>query len=254
MPESELVDYIQEQTQQGVTAEHLRISLMEAGWHEADINNALHDVAAGLHPATPGASIHEDLAQVRGMVAHLATRVHSIEATLARTPQRAPSESSGEAASASLVSGLASAGSLGMQGQLPSGTLGPDHEISAPKRHHWFGRTMMLLVLIVVFGFVGSYAMGLVARDALAPLDQLIIAAALGALLLVGAIIAMRRHNAWTASLLTASALMLWGMDGLISWRVYQYMEWTTTAAIGVLLIVIAVVMGTWIHRYSPRK
>ncbi|MEK7637986.1 MAG: hypothetical protein AAB375_00970 [Patescibacteria group bacterium] len=229
MADSELVDYIREQTQQGVTAENLRVSLMEAGWHESDINNALHDVAAGLHPATPGASIHEDLAQVRGMVAHLATRVHSIEATLAST------------------------GALGMQEQLPSGTLGPDHEISAPKRHHWFGRTLSLLALIALFGFVGSYASGLVAHNALAPLDQLIIAAAAGALLLVCAIIAMRRHSAWTASLLTASALMLWGMDGLISWRAYHYMEWTTAVALGVLLVVIAVVMGSWIRRYSSR-
>lgn len=229
MPDTELVDYIQEQTQQGVTAQDLRVSLMEAGWHESDINNALHDVAAGLHPATPGASIHEDLAQVRGMVAHLATRVHSIEAT------------------------LASAGALGAQRQLLSGTIGPDHEISAPKRHHWFGRMVTLFALVALFGFVGSYASNLVARNALAPLDQLIIAAALGALLLVGAIIAMRRHNAWTASLLTASALTLWGVDGLISWRAYHYMEWTTAVALGVLLVVIAVVMGTWIHRYSAR-
>lgn len=229
MADSELVDYIQEQTQQGITAQDLRVSLMEAGWHESDVNNALHDVAAGLHPATPGASIHEDLAQVRGMVAHLATRVHSIEATLAST------------------------GALGMQEQLPSRTLGANHEISAPKRHHWFGRMVSLLVLIALFGFVGSYASGLVARHALAPLDQLVIAAAVGALLLIGAIVAMRRHSTWTASLLAASAVILWGMDSLISWRAYQLMEWTTAAALGVLLVVIAAVMGSWIHRYSAR-
>jgi len=202
---------------------------MEAGWREADINNALHDVAAGLHPTTPGASIHEDLAQVRGMVAHLASRVHSIEAT------------------------LASVASPGVQEQLPSGTLGPERELAAPKRHHWFGRTVTLLALIALFGFIGSYASGLVARHSLAPLDQLVIAAALGALLLVGAIVAMRRHSTWTASLLAASAVTLWGMDGLVSWRAYHYMEWTTAAALGVMLVVIAVVMGTWIHRYSAR-
>ncbi len=229
MLDSELVDYIQEQTQQGVTAQDLRVSLMEAGWHESDINNALHDVAAGLHPTTPGASIHEDLAQVRGMVAHLATRVHSIEATLASVGGRATQE------------------------QLPSGTLGPEREISAPKQYHWFGHTVMLLGLIALFGFVGSYTTDLVTRYSFTPPNQLVIAAVVGALLLLGAMMAMRRHRIWTASLLTASAVTLWGMDGLISWRVYHYMEWTTAAALGVLLVVIAVVAGTWIARYSAR-
>ncbi len=228
MPDTDLVSYIQEQTQQGVSAQDLRTSLMEAGWHEADINNALHDVAAGLHPTTPGASIHEDLAQVRGMVAHLASRVHSIEAT------------------------LASAGALGMQEQLPSGTLAPSHEISASRRHHWFGSAVALLGLIVLFGYIGSYATNLVAQNSLAPLDQLVIAAAIGGLLLVGAIISMRFHR-WTASLLAASAVTLWAMDGLIAWRVYHYMEWTTAAALGIFLLVIAVVAGIWIHRYAVR-
>ena len=229
MPDSDLVDYIQEQTQQGATAQNLRVVLMEAGWHESDINNALHDVAAGLSPATPGASIHEDLAQVRGMVAHLATRVHSIEST------------------------LASVGSLGMQEQLPSGTLGPGYEISAPKRPHWFGRTVMLLTLIGLFVFVGSYTTGLVTRQSGAPLEQLVIVAAVGALLLVSAIAAMRRRNTWAASQLTASAVTLWGVEVLISWRVYHFMEWTTAMALGVFLVVIAIVSGTWVHRYSKR-
>lgn len=227
MSDSDLVDYIQEQTQQGVSARDLRILLMEAGWHESDINNALHDIAAGLYPATPGASIHEDLAQVRTVVAHLATRIHSIEATLVST------------------------GVMPVQGQLPSGTLGPDHEISAPQAHHRFGRAAMLVVLIALFGYLGSFSTALVARHSLSPVDQLTIAAATAALLLVWAIVAMRRRSVWTAMLLTASAVTLSAMVGLISWRVYNYMEWTTAAALGALLFVFALVAGVWIQRYS---
>ena len=227
MPDSELVDYIQEQTQQGVTAQDLRVSLMEAGWHESDISNALHDVAAGLHPTTPGASIHEDLAQVRGMVAHLASRVHSIEAT------------------------LASSGALSAQGQLSSGTLGADHELPAPERHRWFSSASMLVVLVALFALVGSYSSDLVSRHALAPVDQLIIVASVAVLLLIAAVVSMRRHLAWVASLLTASAVTLWGMDVFLSWRVYGDMEWSVALALGVLLLVLTFAMGRWIARLA---
>ncbi len=79
MPAPELLDYIREQTRQGLTAQDIRATLMESGWSERDVENAFHDVAAGLEPLTRGASIHEDLAQVRGMVAHLAARVRTLE-------------------------------------------------------------------------------------------------------------------------------------------------------------------------------
>ena len=82
----DLISYIRRETQNGVTAHELRETLMEAGWNELDVDNGLHDVAAGLRPVTEGASIHEDLAQVRGMVAHLAMRVNSLEARLIQVP------------------------------------------------------------------------------------------------------------------------------------------------------------------------
>jgi hypothetical protein len=119
MPNSQLVSYLQEQTQQGASAQMLRESLMEAGWPELEIDNALHDVAAGLHPATPGASIHEDLAQVRGMVAHLAARVKTLEARL-----------------------------------LPSEFIGPDHELPAPTRHI-ARRIFWIMALITLFALLG---------------------------------------------------------------------------------------------------
>lgn len=86
----DLISYIRTQTQEGVTAHELRETLMEAGWSELDVDNGLHDVAAGLKPVTEGASIHEDLAQVRGMVAHLASRVKVLEARLTQVPMAVP--------------------------------------------------------------------------------------------------------------------------------------------------------------------
>lgn len=88
----DLNSYVRQQTQNGVTANELRETLMEAGWAELDIDNALHDVAAGLRPVTEGASIHEDLAQVRGMVAHLASRVKMLETRLVQAPVMPPME------------------------------------------------------------------------------------------------------------------------------------------------------------------
>ena len=82
MANPELLSYIHEQTRQGMTAQDIRVALMESGWSERDVENAFHDVAAGLEPLTQGASIHEDLAQVRGMVSHLANRVRTIETRL----------------------------------------------------------------------------------------------------------------------------------------------------------------------------
>lgn len=230
MPLPELVDYIREQTQQGATAEDLRVALMEAGWQELDIDNGLHDVAAGLHPATPGASIHEDLAQVRGLVAHLATRVKGIEARLASigtVAQPAPILS------------------------LPSEYIGPERELTVHKGHAGLWHVVSLLFTLGLAVMVGMYATDLVARNALAPLDQIIIAAALAFFLLIASVVAMRGRHAWSASLFAAGAVALWATDAVVSWRVYHYMEWPTALAVGILLVVLAMVAGRWIQRLS---
>jgi len=79
---ADLVSYIQDQTRQCTTAHAIHATLLSAGWSDADILNAFHDVAAGMLPMTTGVSIHEDLAQVRGMVAHLASRIGSLEESI----------------------------------------------------------------------------------------------------------------------------------------------------------------------------
>ena len=122
----DLIAYIRQETQDGVTAHELRETLMEAGWSELDVDNALHDVAAGLRPVTEGASIHEDLAQVRGMVAHLASRVQKLETRLTAVP-------------ATL--------------SLPAGTGIPAREL--PRGHRRLARALMAIIAAFVV-FAGA--------------------------------------------------------------------------------------------------
>ncbi|HUO75838.1 MAG TPA: hypothetical protein VMU12_02925 [Candidatus Paceibacterota bacterium] len=128
----DLIVYIRQQTQDGVTANELRETLMEAGWNEIDVDNALHDVAAGLRPVTEGASIHEDLAQVRGMVAHLASRVKTLETRLAQAP------------------------AMPMAPGLPAGTGSPAREL--PRGHRRFATAMSVIVFaLVILGGLLTY-------------------------------------------------------------------------------------------------
>jgi len=233
MPISELVDYVRTQTQEGVTAEDLRVALMEAGWQEFDVDNALHDVAAGLSPTTPGASIHEDLAQVRGMVAHLATRLKGVEARLAS------------------ISELPTQQSLPAQAQLPSGYVGTDHQLADRPHKSVFVRILSTVVAAGLAVGTGIYVTDVVRRSDVAPMSHLLFAGGLGALLLLCAVVVMRKGRGWAASMLSAGGLTLLATDIVVAWRVYHYMEWTVVLALGILFVVIAVVMGRWIQRLA---
>ncbi len=214
MPNPELVSYLQEQTQQGVSAQVLRESLMEAGWHEMDIENALHDVAAGLHPATPGASIHEDLAQVRGMVAHLAARVGNIEA------------------------------------MLPSSFIGPDHELPAPTSHSLFWRVCSLIATVALTIWLGTFFTQLIAGYSITRVDLAIILGAGSVLLFVIAIMFVRHNCTWNASLMTAYAVTSGAAGVWLAWKA-QSIEWTVALALGAFLFAILWVMAMWIRRYK---
>jgi len=213
MTDPELVRYITEQTQEGVGADTLRQTLMESGWRQADIDNALHDVAAGLHPTTPGVSIHADLAQVRGMVAHLAGRVRVLEAKLA-----------GEML-------------LPMQQELP-----------APRHAIWLRHVTALLVGLGTFFALDRSGNSLVARNALAPIDQAVILAGAGAVLLIGGYVFIRLHRGWIASLVTDIGV---ATGAVAVWAAYrgQYIEWSTTLALAILLGVLLIVMERWTDR-----
>src|SRR4030042_1826830 len=127
----EMIEYVRQQSQAGVSAQELRETLMAAGWTEFDVENALHDVAAGLQPITVGASIHEDLAQVRGLVAHLTARVGRLEARLTNAP----------------------------------GTpmlTNPEPALPAPRRH-WWGFLAVSLILVTVCVGMGVTLAGVTA-------------------------------------------------------------------------------------------
>ena len=156
--DSDLITYIRRETQNGVTAHELRETLMEAGWNELDVDNGLRDVAAGLRPVTEGASIHEDLAQVRGMVAHLASRVNTLEIRLTQIPVPA---------------------------MLPAMPV----PLQLPRGHQH--RRLMQALMIVVLGFVvfgGSFVFRAWQASALEPQT----AAALAILLIVVLVVAWR--------------------------------------------------------------
>jgi hypothetical protein len=222
---SELATYIREQTQQGIPADVLRQTLMEAGWLELDIENALHDVAAGMVPLTEGVSLHEDVSQVRTMVAHLASRVRVIESRLVAN------------------------GALPMQGELPTGTIGPEHELPPGRHGHVFMKVAGIVVVFLLFAGLGFYMR--FSDAGLAPRTQFVVAVVGGLAFLAVAVVAMRRHAAWLASLSTAVAVASWALATYVAWQTYHSLEWTTVAAIGVLLLVLTVVMGRWIDRLS---
>ena len=217
----ELVAYIRHQSQAGVSAAQVREDLMATGWSELDVENALHDVAAGLSPVTAGASIHEDLAQVRGLVAHLSSRVGRLEARLSGAAMLTEPE------------------------ELPSATMQPARALPVPRRGTWGVITGAVVMLAACFG----------AGTALASVSTAFAGRALitaGAVCLVLAIAAwyyVRRNHAWSARYAAAMAVALGAWSVWLAWNSYALIEWTTASALGVLLLVYLVVAARWIRR-----
>jgi hypothetical protein len=223
MAHPDLIAYIRKETQEGIAAQELRIALMEAGWQERDIDNALHDVAAGLQPITYGASIHEDLAQVRGMVAHLALRVKELEAHMAIS---APVQ----------------------RAELPSGEM-----LSLSKGHgpSFIIKVISAAAVIVLIASVGFLFSTSIVNDQESSRSLLWVAAGTGAVLFGVAYFLMRRGNAWAADLAAASSVAAWSLSVWHAWRAYHVLEDQTAIGLYVLLFVLLVVMGRWIDRLS---
>lgn len=223
MANPDLVSYIREQTHQGVSAHVLREALLEIGWREGDIDNAFHDVAAGLQPLTTGVALHEDLAQVRGMVTHLAHRVQRIETTLTTSPvTHAPQ------------------------------ALAAPHVLPAARPHHAEGRRAdpLRFFISIIIALGGGFYLSLAAPGIAT--SQLIGAGMLGLGLLFGALVVMRRHS-WLASLLTGSSIALLLMVTQALWRVQHLIEMQTVVALGLLWVVVVIVMERWIRRFEQR-
>jgi hypothetical protein len=218
MADVELHEYIADQTRQGVAAEVLRQSLMEAGWTELEIENAFHDVAAGLSPLTEGASLHEDVSQVRSMVTLLAARLKTVEAA------------------------LASVGALPMQAELPVGMPALPAGRHGARLYAYLGAVFALaatwLSLKAYLGWYGHIAtVGIVT--------------AIGLFSISVGYIMLRRGRSWAAAIYSAIALVAWGAEAWVAWYVYGAMEWTTALALAILLLVLGVVTGRRIGRLA---
>jgi hypothetical protein len=230
MPSPDLVTYVRQQSHDGIAASDVRVSLLEAGWSELDIENAFHDVAAGMQPVSAGASLHEDLAQVRGMVAHLATRVRVLEASL-------------PAGQAGLVGAPLPAPDASLRGA----ELRPERELTAGHE------STAVRFLWVFFALAASVAVGwFFAQQSSAPAPWLW--AAVGAdlcVLIVLAVVLMKRGKAWGAAALTAVAVVEAALATASAAMVWDLIGSSVAIALGVLYLVFAVVMGRWIDRYA---
>ena len=213
----ELIEYIRQQSQAGVSAQELRETLMGAGWTEFDVENALHDVAAGLQPVTVGASIHEDLAQVRGLVAHLSTRVGRLEARLTNT---------------SGVPMLAN----------------PEPQLPAPRRR--WGLVGATLIMVLVCVGMGATLSGVTSDNATR--SFLTITGAVVVVALFGWFY-IRHHRPWPARFSAAMAVVLGSWSTWLAWNRFHLIEWTTALAIAVLLLVYMIVVTRWINRIERR-
>lgn len=233
MPIAELIDYIKTQTQEGVSAQELRVALMEAGWHEVDIENGLHDVAAGLRPATPGSSIHEDLAQVRGMVAHLAVRIKDVEKTIASLASDPTMQA------------------LPTQGLLPSTYIGAERELMVRHSPSRLYRVMSAILTMLCSVSVAQYGASLVHREAVALQDYHIMIGAFGILVLILSVVFLRQGRAWLATLLSFGVLIVWAFDVDMAWRTYHSLDQSVAIALWVLFVVIAGVIRRWSIRLA---
>src|SRR4030042_865092 len=214
----EMIEYVRQQSQAGVSAQELRETLMAAGWTEFDVENALHDVAAGLQPITVGASIHEDLAQVRGLVAHLTARVGRLEARLTNAP----------------------------------GTpmlTNPEPALPAPRRH-WWGFLAVSLILVTVCVGMGVTLAGITADNATRSFVTVAVAVLVVALF---GWFFVRHQRAWPARYSAAMAIAIGSWSTWLAWRRFHVIEGTTALAIGVLFLVYLVVVARWINRIERR-
>lgn len=231
MPSSELIDYIRSQTQEGASLATIRADLVAAGWQLVDVDDGFHAVASDLHPLTPGASIHEDLAQVRGVVAYLSARLKSAEDTVA------------------LLTAATSHNALGVQSSLPSSWIGPERELGAPPRAGSIHRAFAsLLALCLGIGSV-AYGIQLVQREIVYRSDFSIM---LGACILfsgIAAIFVARRGSGYLSRALSLLTISL----GLT----YVYYLWVSFDAIGIrgvtTVMALSLAYAFWMYRMSKQ-
>lgn len=221
MAYQELDVYVAEQITQGIDAQTIKYALLGAGWLEADVDNALRDVAADAIPKM-AASDHDDLVRVRHALNTLDQRVTSLETQLV-----ASSEAT-----------------------LPSGTISHDMGLAMPT--HRVRRVLMWLGLAGVFVLIGYVGMASIFQDSITPISRIWAEATIGIVLAGAGFISGRVRKHGAANVLTGTGLAFVSLATVGAWYL-NYMDWTVAVAMGGLLITLALVLGRFYDTWYAR-
>jgi len=223
MAYQELDAYIAGQVAQGLDAQTIKKAVLEAGWLEIDVDNALRDVAADAIPAT-AVSAHDDIVRMRNALNSLDERVKHLESRLSAAPEAT----------------------------LPSGTIGPERELPEPpakgKRRimAWIG----LSLLFILIGYVGMKS---IVQDAITPVSRLWAEAFVGFTLASAGFVSGRMKKRGAANLLTGTGLAFAALATVGAWYL-NYIEWSVALAVGALLVTLALVLGRFYDVWAIGK
>lgn len=223
MAYKELDAYIAEQIGQGLDAQTVKRTLLETGWLEIDVDNALRDVAADAIPAT-AVSIHDDMVRMRHAVNDLDKRIGHLETALAAVPEAT----------------------------LSNGTMGPEKALPEPPVHQW-RRILMWLGLTVLFVLIGYVSMASIARDSITPVSRIWAEVFIGIVLTSAGFITGRMKKRAMANLLTGTGLAFAALATIGAWYL-NYIEWSVALAVGALLVTLALVLGRFYDVWALRK
>lgn len=222
MTYKELDAYVAEQFGQGADAETVKRALLEAGWSEADVDNALRDVMADAVPVA-AVSVHDDIVRMRHAMNDLDRRVRRLETSLAAAPSAT----------------------------LPSGRADVEHALPASRK----GRVKSMLlwaVLAAVFVLIGYGGMASFVKDAVTPVTRVWAEAAIGIVLASGGFVTGRMKRRGLANLLTGTGLAFVALATVGAWYL-NYIEWSVAVALGGLLLTLALVLGRFYDVWAMR-
>ena len=221
MAYQELDAYVAEQIAQGVDAQTIKGALLEIGWKEVDVDNALRDVAADAVPNT-AVSVHDDILRMRHAVNALDKRVRLLETRLAA--------SSGE-------------------GGDPV-THGSHHGATTQGQRGHSRRIVTYAGLAVLFMAIGYAGMSTIVSDSVTPVSRIWAEVTVGGVLASAGFVTGRMKKRSVANLLTGAGLSLAALATVGAWYV-NYLDWSIAVALGALLVTLALVLGRFYDHWS---
>lgn len=230
MAYQELDVYVAEQIAQGLDAQTIKHALLTAGWLEVDVDNALRDVAARAIPKIVS-SDHDELVRVHHALNALDQRVERLETNLVAAPE------------ATLPSGQVP--------NLPSGTVSRDMGLAMPAKLT-VRRAFMWVALAGVFVLIGYVGMASILQDSLTPVSRIWAEATIGLTLAAAGFISGKVRKRGAANILTGTGLAFVSLATVGAWYL-NYMEWTVAAALGALLVTLALVLGRFYDTWAAK-